>query len=172
MKQAARAYETSCTGARNEQFERTKLPTRAYELRLALDDSPEDEPGVRGEGAEPAIVVSHDAQAFLQRTAMVASGHTLCEVVGEDELGVVEHKGTTLGTTHETDAPVVVTREAVAKVVGNGAGEVRAGVETLARRQRGLSRHRARQAGARGCSVRAAQQHLPAWFLSGTYRLH
>ena len=89
MKQAARAHETRNSGVRNEQFGRTKLPTRTDELRLALDDSPEDKPGVRGEGAEPAIVVSHDAQAFLQRTAMVARGHTLCEVVGEDELGVV-----------------------------------------------------------------------------------
>ena len=43
----------------------------------------------------------------------------------------MKHEGAPLGTTHDANAPIVVAREAVAKVIGIGAGEVCAGVEAL-----------------------------------------
>ena len=83
------------------------------------------------DGAEPAIVVSHEAKALEKGAAMVAGGHALGEVVGEDEAGVVEGEVAALGIAHEADAPVVVGGETVAEVVGDGAGEVGARVEAL-----------------------------------------
>ena len=76
-------------------------------------------------------MVGHQSEALDERTAMVAGGHPLGEIVGEDELGVVESQVAPLGTSHEADAPVVVGRETVAEVVRLCAGEVGAYVEAL-----------------------------------------
>ena len=76
-------------------------------------------------------MVCHDAEALEEGTAVVAGGHALGEVVGEDEVGVVEGELAAFGSSHEADGPVVVGREAVAEVVGFGACEVRADVEAL-----------------------------------------
>ena len=62
---------------------------------------------------------------------MVAGGHPFVEVVGQDELGIVERDVAAFGPTHNTDAPVVVAGVAIAEVIGLCTGDVRADVETL-----------------------------------------
>ena len=62
---------------------------------------------------------------------MVTCRHSLVEIVGEDEVGIVQGKCSALCPSHEPDAPIVIARKMVAEVIKRSTGEVGAGVETL-----------------------------------------
>ena len=62
---------------------------------------------------------------------MVAGGHSLAEIVGENGLGVDQLQSASLGQPHEADAPVVIGREAITQIIGSAAGQVGACIERL-----------------------------------------
>ena len=56
------------------------------------NDCSDDEPEVSEDGCKPAVVVRHDAEAFLERGLMVACRRAFVEVVGEHKVGVDDAK--------------------------------------------------------------------------------
>lgn len=83
-------------------------------ILLFLVSQSEDEAQVTDHRTEPAVVLHHDVEAFLQRGLVVAGGHALVQVVDECEVGVVDR----MGFLQDTDAPVKISRKAVVQVVG------------------------------------------------------
>ena len=90
-------------------------------------------------GAEPSVVLHHDAETLPERGVAVACGHAFRQVVDERQAGVVQR----LGLLHDADAPVEVGGVAVAQVVGHHA--VAPGEEGLVADQHALAEALPRQ---------------------------
>ena len=78
------------------------------------------EPQVHCGGGNDSVVVRHDAEAFHERASVVLCGHSAVEVVGHNDSCVFHWQFPACGGAHDSYAPVVVGREAVAQVVGGG----------------------------------------------------
>ena len=83
------------------------------------------------EGLEAAVMALHDMIALPKGVAVVERGLALFGVIGHHHLQV-EQRHVFLGSSfHHPDAPVDISRIAVAQIVWGGDGEVGTGIEGL-----------------------------------------
>lgn len=102
-----------------------------YQFGLSLYYGTNHKPKVRCEGRGPSVVVRHEAEAFDEGTTMVLCGEPFAKIIGEDKACVEETQTALFCPLHDADAPVVVGRVAIDKIVGRTLGNVGADIETL-----------------------------------------
>lgn len=83
------------------------------------------------DGRKRTIVLSHNLETFDEGLTVIFCGKTLAEVIGEDEMCIDNAVTTTLGMLDDSNAPIVVSRVAILKVVGEEAGNVCTDIERL-----------------------------------------
>ena len=76
------------------------------------------------EGGQQSVMVLHDAETLAERGFVMASGHTLAQIVCHDGMRIDQRKALALSLTHDAYAPIEVGREAITEVVMEEACQV------------------------------------------------
>ena len=85
---------------------------------LSFQHSAKGEPKVEKECTHPSIVLLHDPVALFQGGFVVLCSHAFFQVIDYGEVGMVQVPG----ILHYPDAPIEISREAVAEIIGFGQG--------------------------------------------------